>query len=460
MHTREGNPGSESRVRSCREALDALRSEGAPEALVQRLGEGLEEIENELREARRALSAKAFALHNLFDASRGLVGSVPEASVVDAILTSVMGHFVVSRAALYLLGAEGLVLAHARGIPHAGQSGPVPPAAARLALDGLAAPTALSELPEGPLRRCLAEARLALAVPLSDGERTDGVLAIGERSSGTPFSAEDRQVAATLARQARAALENSRLQRVREQKERQDRELQIAREIQESLFPQRPPEVPGFEVAGRSRPCFEVGGDSYDWIPLDGGRLAVVVGDVAGKGTPASLLMASVHASVQVLAGTTEPSRLVARLNDFLCTRAPASRFVTLFYAELDASSRRLRYVNAGHVPPYRVARDGTVSRFRAGGPALGIIPEASYDVGEFVLDPGDVVAIVTDGVTEAVSPDDVEFGDERVCDVVRGLAHEDAAGLLSGLVAAVERWTGGSGRFADDLTAVVLKAR
>ena len=460
MLTREGNPDSDSRVRSCREALEALRSEGAPQAPVRRLSEALEALENELREARRALSAKAFALHNLFDASRGLVGSVPEESVVDAVLTSVMGHFVVSRAALYLLGGEGLCLADARGIRHAGPSAPIPPAAARDALDGLASPTAVSELAEGPLRRRLAEARLALAVPLSDGGRTDGVLAIGERASGTPFSAEDRQVAATLARQARAALENARLQRVREQKERQDRELQIAREIQESLFPPRPPEVPGFEVAGRSRPCFEVGGDSYDWIPLDGGRLAVVVGDVAGKGTPASLLMASVHASVQVLAGTTEPSRLVARLNDFLSTRAPASRFVTLLYAELDAASRRLRYVNAGHVPPYRVARDGAVSRLHAGGPALGLIHGASYDVGEVVLDPGDVVAVVTDGVTEAGSPDDAEFGDERVCDVLRSLSHGAAAEIMSGLVGAVERWTGGSGRFADDLTAVILKAR
>jgi sigma-B regulation protein RsbU (phosphoserine phosphatase) len=157
---------------------------------------------------------------------------------------------------------------------------------------------------------------------------------------------------------------------VREEKRRQDRELRIAREIQASLFPPKPPEVPGFDVAAVSRPGYEVGGDSYDWVPLDGGRLALVVADVSGKGAPASLLMASVHASVRALAGTTTPALLVERLNRFLCANTPTSRFVTLFYAELDPASRRLAYVNAGHVPPYRVARDGAVSRLGGGGPA------------------------------------------------------------------------------------------
>jgi serine phosphatase RsbU (regulator of sigma subunit) len=458
MHAGEQETGSAALVRAFREVLDELRRGGAPETLVQRLAELGGRVEEELRRAREELSVKAFALHGLLDASRDLAGSAAEESVLDAVLTSVMGHFVVSRGAVFRLGPQGLVLAHARGVRRAGESGPMPPAEARAALDGLAPTAAVADLPDGPLRRQLAHGGLALVLPLADGERVIGALAIGERASGRPFSEEDREVAAALARQARAALESARLQRVREEKRRQDRELQVAREIQESLFPPRPPEVPGFEVAGRSRPCFEVGGDSYDWIPLDGDRLAVVVGDVAGKGTPASLVMASVHASVQLLAGI-EPARLVERVNRFLSAHAPASRFVTLFYAELDASSRRLRYVNAGHVPPYRVAPDGTVSRLVAGGPALGLLPDASYEAGEVVLRPGDVVAVVTDGVTEAVSSADDEFGDGRVCEELRRLAAGSAAGILDGLVAAVERWTGGGG-LGDDMTAVVLRAR
>jgi sigma-B regulation protein RsbU (phosphoserine phosphatase) len=336
---------------------------------------------------------------------------------------------------------------------------PIPPEEARKALERLTRPQAVPELPKGPLRRRLEQARLALAVPLSAGARVEGVLAIGERASGMPFSEGDREIAQTLARQALAALENARLQRVREEKQRQDRELQIAREIQMSLFPPRPPELSGFEVAAESRPCYEVGGDSYDWIPLGGERLALVIADVSGKGTPASLLMASVHAFVHALAGTAAPAQVIERLNRFLLARTQTSRFVTLFYAELDAAKRRLAYVNAGHVPPYRVARDGTLRRLSEGGPALGLLAEASYDVGEVSLEPGDLVALVTDGVTEAMSPDDREFDDDRVCEALRRLSKASASDVLQGLVAAVDEWAGGGG-FSDDLTAMILKVR
>jgi len=223
-------------------------------------------------------------------------------------------------------------------------------------------------------------------------------------------------------------------------------------------LPPQPPQVAGFDVAGESRPCYEVGGDSYDWIPLGGGRLALVVADVAGKGTPASLLMASVHAFVHALAGTAAPAQLIERLNRFLLARTQASRFVTLFYAELDATERRLVYVNAGHVPPSRVARDGTLSRLSQGGPALGLLPDEAYEVGEVTLGSGDVVAMVTDGVTEAMSPDEREFGDDRVSDVLHRLSGEDSSSILSGLVAAVHDWADAPS-FSDDLTALILKA-
>jgi sigma-B regulation protein RsbU (phosphoserine phosphatase) len=200
-----------------------------------------------------------------------------------------------------------------------------------------------------------------------------------------------------------------------------------------------------------------VGGDSYDWIPLGGQRLALVIADVAGKGTPASLLMASVHAFVHARAGTAALPRTIELLNRFLVARTQENRFVTLFYAELDAASRRFAYVNAGHVPPYRLSRDGTVRRLAEGGPALGLLEEGSYEVGEVQLEAGDVVALVTDGVTEAMTPGDEEFGDDRVCETLRRLSRGSASFVLEGLVASVNEWAGGSG-FGDDLTALILK--
>jgi sigma-B regulation protein RsbU (phosphoserine phosphatase) len=410
----------------------------------------------ELGKAGRKLSLKVLEVRNLYDASRELAKGAAEDSIHRLLAITVMGHFAVSRFALYLAGADGLALVHGRGLPRGIDPGPIPFDDATAAIAEPPAPAAVSELPHGGLRRRLEALRLALVAPLGGRDRVEGLLAIGERASATPFTEDDREFAMALGRQALAGIENARLQRVREEKLRQDRELQIAREIQASLFPSRAPELPGFGLVAVSRPCYEVGGDSYDWIPLGGGRLALVVADVAGKGAPASLLMASVHASVRALAGTTAPARLVERLNRFLCASTPASRFVTLFYAELDPAARRMAYVNAGHVPPYRVGRDGAVRRLLGGGPALGLLADASFEQGHVDLVGGDVVAVVTDGVTEAASPDDREFGDERVAEALRR-ASGSAAAVLETLVAAVDAWVGAAG-CQDDLTALVLK--
>jgi sigma-B regulation protein RsbU (phosphoserine phosphatase) len=414
-------------------------------------------LHDELRRMGRKLSLKELELRNLFDVGRDLAASAAEEAIHSLLATTVMGHFSVSRCAVYVTGPDGLALAHARGLRRLQAALPMSPSESRAALAAIAEPMAVADLPDAALRQCLDAARLVLAVPLAAGERVLGVLAIGERSSGAPFTSEDREFARALARQALAAVENARLQRVRDQKLRQDRELQIAREIQASLFPRTPPDVAGFDLAAVSRPCYEVGGDSYDWVPLDDGRLAFVVADVSGKGVPASLLMASVHASVRALAGTTDPARLAERLNRFLCASTPVSRFVTLFYAELDPSARRLVYVNAGHIPPYRAAPDGAVTRLVGGGPALGLLAEASYEAGSLDLGPGDVVAVVTDGVTEAASAEDQEFGDERVCEALRRPGRDEAAAVLDTLVAAVDGWVGAAG-CQDDLTALILR--
>jgi len=413
---------------------------------------------DELRRVNQRLSVRVFELHNLFDVSRELTGRSEEEAIRALITTTVMGHFVVSRCALYLLQPDGLALAYERGLRRGLEDAPMPPEAARAALRDLRGPTAVGELSAGPLRRRLEEARLALAVPLMAGDEAKGILAIGERSSRTPFSADDREFAETLARQAATALESARLHRLSMEKQRQDHELQLAREIQRSLLPARDPEVPGFEVAAESRSCYEVGGDSYDWIQLGDGRLALVIADVSGKGTPASLLMASVQASIHALAGTADPADVIARVNRFLYARTQTNRYVTLFYGELDTASRRLAYVNAGHIPPYCVTSDGTVRRLSGGGLALGLVDRAAYEVGQVRLEPGDVVAMVTDGVTEANSPDGREFGDEQVCEALRTLRGDGASSILEGLVAAVNTWTGAASP-SDDLTALVLKA-
>jgi sigma-B regulation protein RsbU (phosphoserine phosphatase) len=412
-------------------------------------------VQDELRRLNQRLSVKVYQLRNLFDIGRELTAKLDERSIAEFVTTTLMGHLLVSRSALYLEGPEGLRLAHERGVG-ARDRQEVPAGLAAPYLAGLAGPKAVGELPPGPVRERLERTRMAVVVPVG-AERTRGLLAAGERASGVTFGEEDLEFAQALGRQAIAALETVRLHGVRVEKERQDRDLQLAREIQQSLLPKEWPEAPGFEFAAASEPCYEVGGDYYDLIPLGGGRVALVVADVSGKGTPASILMASVHAFVRALAGTAPLDVLLQRLNGFLFENTQAGRYVTAFYAELDAAARRMRYVSAGHVPPYRLARGGRRERLHVGGPALGLIEGAAFTVCELPLEPGDVLVVVTDGATEAPSPADVEFGDEGVFVALESHVRLPAADVLRGVLGAVRSWTAPA-KCADDLTALVVK--
>jgi sigma-B regulation protein RsbU (phosphoserine phosphatase) len=410
----------------------------------------------ELRDVNQKLSRKVFEMGNLFDLSRELTGSFDEEAIRGLFVGTVMGHLVVSRAALYLGGASDLRFVHGRGARD--PRGPLPEDEARAVLSVLPSSRPVAALPEGALRERLAGARLAFVFPLSLGDRLEGFLAVGERATRGPFTEEDEDFVRTLGRQALSALQNVSLHKVALEKERQDRELQIAREIQRSLFPRHCPEVPGFSLAAASQACHQVGGDHYDFIALEGGRLAFAIADVSGKGTPASLLMASVHASLRALAGASEPGRLVARLNRFLFESTQDNRFVTLFYGELDSASRRLRYVRGGHIPPYLLRAEGTLERLEPGGPALGLLHDAEFEEGEVTLRPGDTLALVTDGATEAMNLAEEELGDAGVCRVLRAAAGGSASAQLEALLAAVREWTGPAG-CSDDLTALILKA-
>jgi len=386
----------------------------------------------------------------------GKTPSFDEDTIQNVVTSTLMGHLMVSRAAMYLARPGGFVLAHERG-PKSDEP-PLLDAPSGAAAESIRSPTGVADLPAGALRDRLERTRMALVVPLRVGDRSEGFLAVGERVSGASFTEEDRDFAMTLARQAVAALESVRLHRVRVEKQRQDREMQIAREIQQSLFPSERPAVPGFEVAAESRPCYQVGGDHYDFIQLPGGRLALGIADVSGKGAPASILMASVHASLRALAGTAQPCDLVGRLNHFLYESTQPNKYVTLVYGELDPGARRLRYVNAGHIPPFLVRADGSCGRLTDGGPALGLIEDAPYEVGEVELGRGDLVAMVTDGATEATSFEGEEFGDGRIEGTLRECAGRSAASALETLVGAVTSWAAPAG-CSDDLTVLTLKS-
>jgi sigma-B regulation protein RsbU (phosphoserine phosphatase) len=263
------------------------------------------------------------------------------------------------------------------------------------------------------------------------------------------------------------ALENSRLsaeigQEIAE-RERRRRELEIAREVQERLFPQEYPPVPGLELAGACRPALAIGGDYYDFVPLHGGRLGIAIGDISGKGIPAALLMATLRAFLrgQTVRGRGDLSGLIADLSGLVYESSAPNRYATFFYAEYDPASRRLVYVNAGHNPPILLRRmpEGAshVERLDAGGPVIGLLPECSYTQAAVVLRPGDLLVAFTDGVSEAMSAAQEEWGEERLLPVLQQICCEPPAVVIERVMAAADGFVAGAAQH-DDMTLVVVR--
>jgi serine phosphatase RsbU (regulator of sigma subunit) len=239
-------------------------------------------------------------------------------------------------------------------------------------------------------------------------------------------------------------------------------DLEVAREIQNAMLPGEPYRAPGVEVTGTTRPANTVGGDFYDIQPLGDGRVVVALGDVSGKGSPAALLMALLLAMFRTLVPSIEDenlevSDLASRLNVQVTRHAPGNRFITLFCGVFTPLTGELRYVSAGHTPPLVLRAGGGTERLAEGGIALGMFAQSTYLTGRALLGPGDLVAVYSDGITEAENPAGKPF-DERGLEMA--LQRDRAASLadvVKGVVRAVEQHTGDV-RFTDDLTILLLR--
>ncbi|CAN5596064.1 hypothetical protein BH20ACI3_BH20ACI3_31030 [soil metagenome] len=300
--------------------------------------------------------------------------------------------------------------------------------------------------------------RSVLAVPLGVSEKVFGIIYADSPIADGRFTEDHLKVLRTLASVAAIRVENARLVEARLQQERLERELQLAMEIQQRFQPTAPPVVPGYELQGISFPCYEIGGDYYDFIQREDGRLVIALGDVSGKGTAAALLMSSLHASVHAQAGSHETlSETISAVNRYLADNIPANRFVTLFYAELDPASGALSFLNAGHNPPLIVHAAGTVEQLASGGLPLGIKRNAEYREGRTQMQMGDVLVIYSDGVTEAASPSGEEFGPTRLYEVVSRNIDASAAGVRDRIESALTKFSQGT-QAADDITLVIVK--
>jgi len=235
-------------------------------------------------------------------------------------------------------------------------------------------------------------------------------------------------------------------------------ELEVAREIQLAMLPNGTYRSADIEICGVTRPANTVGGDFYDVLPMQDGRVIITLGDVAGKGSPAALLMALLLAVLRTLVDEEiEATALMARLNAQICRHSPASRFITLFYAVYSPATGQLTYVNAGQNPPLLRRRDGHYEHLRGTGVALGMFEGSSYKSVDMVLDPGDTLILYSDGITEAEDPAGVPFEEAGLEQTIATNAGFSAAEIGTAVLKAVEQHAQDF-RFSDDLTILILK--
>jgi len=300
--------------------------------------------------------------------------------------------------------------------------------------------------------------RSVLAVPLGVGSNVFGIIYADSPLAEGRFTEDHLKVLTTLASVAAIRVENARLTEEQMERERLEREQQVASEIQQRFLPATAPIVTGYELQGISFPCYEIGGDYYDFIQREDGRLVVALGDVSGKGTAAALLMSSLHAAVHAQADIHDSLvKTISAVNRYLVDSIPANRFVTLFYAELDPQNGTLSFLNAGHNPPLIVHTGGTMEQLASGGLPLGIMTNADFREGRTKLYPGDVLVIYSDGVSEATNPSGEEFGPTRLYEVVARNLEASAGGIRDRIESALTKFCQGTPA-ADDITLVIVK--
>jgi serine phosphatase RsbU (regulator of sigma subunit) len=297
-----------------------------------------------------------------------------------------------------------------------------------------------------------------MAAPLQTEDRIMGLLYVDSPFVLQEFSKDDLSLLTVMANTAAIRIENARLAEIEEGDRRMQRDLSQAAEIQRGVLPAKAPRVTGVDVAGFNAPCRTVGGDYYDYFVYGDGRAGLALGDVSGKGMPASLMMMALHARVQVLAEDPgDLAALMTRLNKATCVNCPSNRFITFFFCVLDGASGEMTYANAGHNPPVLMRASGEAEMVEGGGPVLGLLPMAPYREMRARLEPGDILAVYSDGVTEANNTADEEFGEERLIEALRRSRGEPAEAIVQAVRTALAAFTAKAPQ-ADDITLVIAK--
>jgi sigma-B regulation protein RsbU (phosphoserine phosphatase) len=327
----------------------------------------------------------------------------------------------------------------------------------------LATPDLLDDPQFPSLKNQQTRIRAVLAVPLKVDNRFTGMLAVTQAAPGRRWNDDEKQLLAIVASNSASVIEQARLKieadekrRLEELQKLMERELDTARVIQMSLVPSRALRTGPWEVMGRVVPAKQVGGDAFDYFALEGGRFAVAIADVSGKGVPAALLMSNVQASLRAFCDGRMAIPDAMRQLNLGITRSANGKFITMFYGEVDPEAGVLRYTNAGHNYPLLRRQDGTLENLTEGGLPLGLMTETTYAQGECAFGTGDALLLYSDGISEAFDSRGREFGEERLREVWTRHGGGAPADVIHTVYAEVEAFRGRAVQ-SDDMTLVVV---
>jgi phosphoserine phosphatase RsbU/P len=412
-------------------------------------------IITELNQVNRQLDSKIQELNTLFELGKEFTIIIDPDKLVKLLMFAIMGQIGAVRYLLCLDRGKGMEMVSARIERQIGHE--------QCALfTGIEEPVLtgrFSRKGDASLHETLAACGLKILVPLRTQSQTRGIIALGDKMGGQPYNQADISFLTALANLAMVSLENARLFKEELEKQKLEDELSIARDIQKGLLPKELPQVPGFDIAAANISSKQVGGDYYDVIAIGNGKFVIAIGDVSGKGTPASLLMANLQATIRALVPLDlHLPELTKRVNDLVCDSTSSDRFITFFWGVLNTTTRRLKYVSAGHNPPFLFRADGKIERLEKGGLILGIMKAMiPYEEGEVTINPGDALIMFTDGVSEAMDVNGEEFEEERLEAVIRATSGQSSAVIQGAIIDAVKKHSTGAPQ-SDDITTVVLR--
>ena len=309
-------------------------------------------------------------------------------------------------------------------------------------------------------RTILKQLHTTMIVPMITGRELLGFLSLGEKPAEEPYSMEEKKLLLAIANQMAIAIEYSHQNDRMAEQEKIRRELEIAKQVQLHLFPQRVPLMKTLDYVGICKAAREVGGDYYDFLEIGPGRLGLVVADISGKGISSALLMAGLQALLRSHAHLhgDRAELLVWDINRLMHSSTSNGKYASLFYGFYDDTSRLLAYVNAGHLPPILYRKDGSCSRLKTGGMVVGMMPDSAYRQEVIKLEPGDILLIFSDGITEAMNLRDQEFGEERLVQLLSPLAQSSAQSISETILNKIAEHVGTAPQH-DDSTLVVLKS-